>query len=150
MNPAAGSPPPLPPSRRLMTAPLGGIGCQVHIPRFWRKYDHILRKGPRRQQCRGRAGQDERDEARNALAQRARNYYAVAPQLLWEGNMKLPRRRFLHLAAGAAALPAVSRIARAQTYPTRPVRIIVGTAPGGSNDIMARLIGKWLSERLGQ
>jgi tripartite-type tricarboxylate transporter receptor subunit TctC len=65
--------------------------------------------------------------------------------------MKLPhRRQFLHLAAGAAALPVVSRIARAQTYPTRPVRIIVGFAPGGGNDIMARLIGPWLSERLGQ
>src|SRR5438132_6215998 len=64
--------------------------------------------------------------------------------------MKLPRRQFLHLAAGAAALPAVSRAARAQAYPTRPVRIIVGFAAGGSTDLMARLIGQWLSERLGQ
>src|SRR6202521_354025 len=60
------------------------------------------------------------------------------------------RGQFLHLAAGAAAIPAVSRIARAQTYPTRPVRIIVGFAAGGSSDIAARLIGQWLSERLGQ
>jgi len=64
--------------------------------------------------------------------------------------MKLPRRQFLHLAAGAAALPAVSRIAMAQTYPSRPVRLIVTTAAGGSPDIIARLIGQWLSERLGQ
>jgi tripartite-type tricarboxylate transporter receptor subunit TctC len=64
--------------------------------------------------------------------------------------MKLPRRQFLHLAAGAAALPAVSRFAWAQTYPTKPVRILVGFAPGGSSDITARLIGQWLSERLGQ
>jgi tripartite-type tricarboxylate transporter receptor subunit TctC len=65
--------------------------------------------------------------------------------------MKLPhRRQFLHLATGAVALPTVSRIARAQTYPSRPVRILVGYAPGGGNDIVARLIGQWLSERLGQ
>jgi tripartite-type tricarboxylate transporter receptor subunit TctC len=64
--------------------------------------------------------------------------------------MKLPRRQFLHLAAGAAALPAVSRVARAQAYPTRPVRIIIGFAPGGVVEIVARLIGQSLSERLGQ
>jgi tripartite-type tricarboxylate transporter receptor subunit TctC len=64
--------------------------------------------------------------------------------------MRFPRRQFLHLAAGAVAFPAVSRIARAQTYPTRPVRLIVGFPPGGASDITARLIGQWLSERLGQ
>ena len=64
--------------------------------------------------------------------------------------MKLPRRQFLHLAAGAAALPAMSRIARAQTYPSRPVHWIVGFPPGGATDIIARLTGQWLSERLGQ
>ena len=64
--------------------------------------------------------------------------------------MKLPRRKFLHLAAGAAALPAVSRFAWAQAYPTRPVRLIVPVAPAGASDITARLIGQWLSERLGQ
>ncbi len=64
--------------------------------------------------------------------------------------MKLPRRQFLHLAASAAALPAVSRIAWAQVYPVRPVHWIVGFTPAGGNDIVARLIGQWLSERLGQ
>jgi tripartite-type tricarboxylate transporter receptor subunit TctC len=65
--------------------------------------------------------------------------------------MKLPhRRQFLDLAAGAAALPALSRIARAQAYPTRPVRWIVGFTPAGGNDIVARLMGQWLSDRLGQ
>src|SRR5213594_2798169 len=64
--------------------------------------------------------------------------------------MTLPRRRFLHLAAGVVALPAVSRMARAQAYPVRPVRIIVGFSAGGGVDIVARLIGQYLSERLGQ
>jgi tripartite-type tricarboxylate transporter receptor subunit TctC len=64
--------------------------------------------------------------------------------------MKLPRRPFLHLAAGAAALPAVARIAWAQAYPSRPVHIVVGFSPGGATDIVARVIGQWLSERLGQ
>ena len=64
--------------------------------------------------------------------------------------MKLPRRQFLRLAAGAAALSGASRIATAQAYPTQPVRLIVGVTAGGSADILARLIGQWLSERLGQ
>ncbi|MBI2713464.1 MAG: tripartite tricarboxylate transporter substrate binding protein [Rhizobiales bacterium] len=64
--------------------------------------------------------------------------------------MKLPRRQFLHLAAGAVALPAVSRLAWAQAYPTQPLRLILGYPPGGSADITARLTGQWLSERLGQ
>jgi tripartite-type tricarboxylate transporter receptor subunit TctC len=64
--------------------------------------------------------------------------------------MDLPRRKFLHLAIGAAVLPAVSRIAWAQAYPTRPVRLIVGFPAGGATDILARLMGQWVSERLGQ
>jgi tripartite-type tricarboxylate transporter receptor subunit TctC len=64
--------------------------------------------------------------------------------------MKLPRRKFLHLAAGAVGLPALSHLARAQAYPTRPVRLVLGYAPGNAPDIIARLMGQWLSERLGQ
>lgn len=63
---------------------------------------------------------------------------------------RTPRRHFLRMAAGALALPAMANSARAQTYPARPVRIIVPVAPGGALDILARLIGQWLSERLGQ
>jgi len=64
--------------------------------------------------------------------------------------MKLPRRQFLHLAAAAAALPAASRVARAQAYPTRPVRLVVPFPPGGASDIVARIMGRWLSERIGK
>jgi tripartite-type tricarboxylate transporter receptor subunit TctC len=68
-----------------------------------------------------------------------------------KGNMKIPhRRKFLHLAVGAAMAPVLSQSGWAQAYPSRPVRIIVGIAPGGANDLLARLIGQWLSERLGQ
>jgi tripartite-type tricarboxylate transporter receptor subunit TctC len=72
------------------------------------------------------------------------------PYFQRETIMKLPRRQFLHLAAGATALPAMSRFACAQAYPAQPVRIIVGFGAGGAPDIMARLVGQWLSERLGR
>src|SRR5262249_12486100 len=71
-------------------------------------------------------------------------------RLSWMNSMTLPRRRFLHLAAGAAALPIAPPVARAQAYPSRPVRLIAGTVPGSTPDIIARLIGQWLSERLNQ
>jgi tripartite-type tricarboxylate transporter receptor subunit TctC len=72
----------------------------------------------------------------------------VAPR--WEGIMDHHRRRLLQLAAGTVALPTVARLAKAQSYPARPVRMIVGFAPGGTTDLGARLVGQWLSEQLGQ
>jgi Tripartite tricarboxylate transporter family receptor len=78
-------------------------------------------------------------------------YRARSPRrALKATNMKLPRRKFLHLAAGAAALPAVSHIANAQGYPSRTVRIVVGFPPGQAIDISARLMAEWLQQRLGQ
>src|SRR5436309_2115338 len=78
-------------------------------------------------------------------------WLSVSKALRAKGHaMSLPRRRFLQLTAGAAALPLLSCVAGAQAYPTRPVRIIVGFASGGTLDIIARLLGQWLSERLGQ
>jgi tripartite-type tricarboxylate transporter receptor subunit TctC len=86
-----------------------------------------------------------------ALAAGATCWYAAAGNDFREGTMKLPhRRQFLHLAAGATALPVLPRIARAQAYPTRPVRLIVPSTPGGGFDTIARLIGQPLSERLGK
>src|SRR5262245_39822246 len=79
---------------------------------------------------------------------------AAAPppvlHMICEGNMKLRRRNFLRLAAGAAALQAISRSAKAEAYPSRPGRLGVAFAAGGASDIYARLMGQWLSDRLGQ
>src|SRR5262249_48695605 len=86
-------------------------------------------KNPKRENCTSGSGREEDGQP---------------PHLLGH------RRQFLHLAAGAAALPAVSRVARAQAYPSRPVRWIVGYPPGGGADTVTRILGQWLSERLGE
>src|SRR5262249_48697285 len=91
-----------------------------------------------------------RDQSQDCQDARPRSTADAARPRRRGDRVKLPRRNFLHLAAAAAALPAASRVARAQAYPTRPVRWIVGFAPGGGNDIVARLMGQWLSERTGQ
>src|SRR5262249_60063944 len=80
----------------------------------------------------------------------ARRQAAVPEILARSAIMKLPRRQFLRLAAGAVVLPAIAGVAQAQSYPTRPVRIITGFAAGGTPDILARLLGQWLSEQFGQ
>ena len=83
-----------------------------------------------------------------------RRWCPAPHESVWDEDGQPPhllgRRTFLHLAAGAAALPLAPHVAQAQAYPTRPVRIIIGFAAGSSNDILARLMGQWLSERLGQ
>jgi tripartite-type tricarboxylate transporter receptor subunit TctC len=91
-------------------------------------------------------------EFARALAAGEMRWYGVSQNELWdEAEMKLPhRRKFLHLAVGTAALPAVSRIAWGQSYPSRPVRLVVGYPPGGTFDIVARMVGQRLAERLGQ
>src|SRR5258706_11291532 len=79
-----------------------------------------------------------------------RNALRLLRPTSWSRPMKLPRRQFLGLAAGAAALQAPSRLARAQAYPSRPVRLVVGFPAGGTNDIHARLIAEWLSKQFGR
>src|SRR5262249_6230281 len=82
---------------------------------------------------------------------RCKRKQRVAFNVLWSDPMKLPhRRQFLHLAVGAAALPFLSRTGWAQTYPNRPVRLVVPFPAGGTGDVFGRLAGQWLSERLGQ
>src|SRR6516164_2942770 len=102
----------------------------------------VLRFGARRQ-----VGKDHAQTT--TKAKWCFNPIAFRFRLAWH-NLKLPRRKFLHLAAGAATLPSLSLVASADDYPTRPVKIVVGFAAGGAVDIVARLIAQWLSERIGQ
>src|SRR5262249_25484729 len=116
----------------------------ISVRRFYRA---ISKRGGRRARCTGpRSKSGGRPPRRRA----SRRNEASRRAAISEDAMKLPRRTFLHLAAGAVALPGVSRIARAQTYPSRPVRIIVGFPAGLGPDITARLIAQLLSERFAQ
>src|SRR5262249_14239720 len=131
-----GTPPPLaPPQEEGRVCRVGGApACWAHPPISPSFSPARLRSGPRWS---------------NSPARKWTKSGSPPPHV--RGNaMKLRRRNFLHLAAGAAALPAVSRVTWAQAYPSRPVRIIVGFAAGGATDILARLLGQVLSERLGQ
>src|SRR5262245_31538086 len=106
---------------------------------------------PREQQTPEALGASHREVVAHHQGREHQRETASSSRAFRKGNaMKLPRRQFLHLAAGAAALPVASRFAFAEAYPTRPVRVIVGFTPGGAPDILARLMGQWLSERLGQ
>src|SRR5262249_22192041 len=124
--------------------------CASGSPTWVRKSGRATNRRPRRSQH--SKGLRSRSGGRSSRRRTSRRNKASRRPHFREGGfkMKLPRRNFLHLAAGAAALPAVTRFAWAQAYPSRPVRWIVGFAAGGDTDIIARLIGQWLSERFGQ
>src|SRR5262245_47721360 len=108
------------------------------------------KRSPRNKRPRSRnGGRSSRPRTSRRKTSR-RNKPLRRQYFLGSDAVKLPRRTFLHLAAGAAALPALSRVATAQSYPARPVRLVVGFAAGSTTDILARLMGQWLSERLGQ